>query len=1033
MTIAEICRLSDEVRSGELLISVFLDQVFNPSSKEADRKFVLRATYPTVPIRSLLEHMVQKLNGTHPKGVAVVRGTYGSGKSHALLALYHVMAGGEEGRKALKEWDIKANLPEEVRVAPVQLRSERPDTLWELLFERAGREDLNKQVRDYPTREQWAELGREKPTLLLVDELEDWFAGQEESERAHTKNALANMLEAAQLPDVPLAVVLAVYGVNDELMAIINRVQPPIWDVGTAEDRERIVRHRLIDDLDKAKAREVVQRYIETYEKVRSELPSLINLADLRKDMEKTYPFHPQFLRQAYQVYAAMPRYESTRGIIGVCATLLRRRAEQRDLILTGDLDITEEEIASDLRKLDPELVQNATEDLRERCADIPEAAGIIGTALLYSLSPHGMRGATEEDVLIGNLRAEGNINDLRDALYKVAGTPDGTTVGKGWFVDWEDGRLVITREVNLANQIEQTARMRLETPEGRKAAAEHLREIIRKAMGGASHLTLYPDEPLPPPLSSTALKYIVSLVPLSEEEALKEILEKLDNTVVLLAPKLNVREKITADRDLLLRALRVLVCEEMLRQRSKRQAEVRNFKSRYERELEQKLLGSYARWIRLSRINELGEEPKFVVRSVECELSVRSVEEKLREQYDVDAMRDGIARLLRSQGRNAPKGDDRAGLTIGQIRQELQRERGLPILSSATDENFEKAIRQMVQDKGENGIVVQAGKALYGYEETALPLSLSDDWRVWLKPYAPEPPAKEDVKQRTRQELARAGKDGITVRSLKSKVTGETGAATDEVARAIVELVNENEAVVEQGEGRYPEDGPIDRSALSDEGRVWLKEYAPPDDRKARQRLVELVRNAGEEGIRWEDVLAHFRAEGIGDFAIDRAIRRLMEDGAVKCYDKDRQMVIHEPGPLSPEIVLRLPKSIPLPPLSPGRQPLHLSIGPFRLPTSADLLMDEFRTKVPEGSRIAEVIFSARPAGDSDLLFGADETVGRLAEVQAEHKLIWRFHTPVGKDALINLVGNLLDALKEKGEVTLEATLSGEVMSGGA
>ncbi|MBI3989519.1 MAG: hypothetical protein HY347_07865 [candidate division NC10 bacterium] len=184
MTIADVCRLSNEVRSGELLISVFLDQALvNPHSKEADRAFVLRATYPTAPLRSLSEYVTQKLSGKHPKGSAVVRGTYGSGKSHALLALYHVIGAG--------------------------------------------------------------------------------------------------------------------------------------------------------------------------------------------KDAQAT-------------------------------------------------LDITDEEIASDLRKLDPELVQNATEDLQHRCADIAEAPSVIGTVLLHSFSPYGTPGAMEEEVLVGSLRSDGNINDLRAALEEV-------------------------------------------------------------------------------------------------------------------------------------------------------------------------------------------------------------------------------------------------------------------------------------------------------------------------------------------------------------------------------------------------------------------------------------------------------------------------------------------------------------------------------------------------------------------------------------------------------------------------------------
>jgi len=89
MTIQQICQLSEEVRTGELLEAVFIDQAIkDPDSKEADASFVLCATYPTIPLRGLVELMAQKLSGEHPKGTVVIRGDYGSGKSHALLALY---------------------------------------------------------------------------------------------------------------------------------------------------------------------------------------------------------------------------------------------------------------------------------------------------------------------------------------------------------------------------------------------------------------------------------------------------------------------------------------------------------------------------------------------------------------------------------------------------------------------------------------------------------------------------------------------------------------------------------------------------------------------------------------------------------------------------------------------------------------------------------------------------------------------------------------------------------------------------------
>ena len=1020
LTIGGVCQLSSEVQTGELLTTVFLDNAYtDPESREADRAFVLRVTYPTAPVRTLVHQITEKLSGKTPKGGIVVRGSYGAGKSHVLLVLYHLFQSqAEERQKWLREWDIpiSGQASDTGCVAAVQLVGEKPDTLWEKLFAQMGREDLNGQVGDYPTRKQWAMLGQEKPTVLILDELEGWYEALDAEDKKRQRNALQNLLEAAELP-IPLTVVLAVYGTNDELMGIVNRTQPPVLDVGTAEDRWKIVRHRLIDRLDEAKAHQVVNRYRAAYEKIPDALPSA-NLSTLVEEMMHTYPFHPRFLHKAFEVYAAMPKHELTRGVIGVCATLLRRWANARDLILMGDLDPTEEEIASDLRKLDPELVQNALEDLRERCREVEGATGFLATVLLHSFMGLRAVGATEEDLWISNLRPEGNINDLREEfrlLYESA-----------LFLDKEDERYVITKEVNLEKQVEQLARAKVEKPDGREEAAERIRQVLREAIGG--DVLLYPDEPITGE-GGMRLQIIVGLEPIREHfEEVSSLLP--DNTVLLLAPKAAVGERVTHDREWLLQAARMLICEELLGQKGKRQSDVRRLKERHAWQLQQLVSQSYARWLRLGRTNELGESPRFVVRGVECKLSRDAVYAKLVEIYDESAFRDGFAKLLRYQGTQAPKGSEQAGLTIRQIRDGLRRERGLPVLGEPTSAIFEQALRSMVMDQSDSGVVAQVRKALYGYGEEALPEPLSDDWRVWLKSYAPEPPAKTEVKEQVRQECARARSEGVVVSELRRRVVERTGASADEVRRAIMELVNDREAVLERDDERCPDDGHLPIDKVRDDATVWFMEEAPPDDRRARGRILELVRQAGEAGIAWGQVKAHLQAEEMGDSAVQRAIDRLFQRSAVKAYEADQQMALHDPRVLTDTHLLRLPKSYEGG--EGGREERHsfsTTIQPYRLPASADLLIEEFRNRLTEEVHITEVAFTVHPAsGEADPLFGADEQVRKIAKLEAQHRLTWYFDPSVSKEVLLNLVVRQVERLKDEGEIILDAAVRGEV-----
>lgn len=1015
VTIQQICQLSEEVRTGELLEAVFIDQAIkDPDSKEADAGFVLRATYPTVPIRSLLELMAQKLSGEHPKGTVVIRGDYGSGKSHALLALYHVATLGSEAQRWLERWNIHGRFPEHINVALVQLVSENPDTFWELLFERADRPELNAQIRNYPTREQWASLISDIPTLLIIDELELWFRQLDNGRpKDRAQAGLQNLLEAANMPNVPLAVVLSVYGREPRLMEIINRTQPPSWDVGTARDRQRIVRHRLINQMDKARAQQVVARYIQAYQNVHSEFPLLAaRLADLEREMATCYPFHPAFLKLGFQVYAAAPHHESTRGIVYLCANLLRRHAAQRNLILTGDLDIQDENVASDLRKLDPDLVSNAHEDLSQRCQDIDHAEGILGTVLLHSFAPADAAGATLEDVLVGNFRPGLNINVLHNDIDRVR--------RECWFMDEVEERLLVTKEVVLLKQIEQQARALIQKPEGKEEAAEKIREALRDTILPEA-VYLHPEDPLPEALAGANLKYVLSLEPITEAQA-EELLRTRDNTIVLIAPKPALRGRLTHDREMLLRAARLLVCESLLSRRTHRQSDVRGYKRSFERKFKQGLEGYYGYWMRLSRTNELGVDPEYVIRKIECMLSADAIKGKIRLENDVEVLKGGLQKLLRFSGGRALRGSEAAGQTVGQLRRGLRSHPGLPIL--VDPEQLAEALQSMAQDTHPNtGIIITVGRALYGYDDRLLPTPLNDDWRVWLKAYAPEPPAPQDVKHAVRQALADAGQSGIAAQQIRVDILDELEVPERDVLRALAELVNERDAVLEQDGARFPTDGDLTSNAITNAALIWLASYAPPDDRQARQRIMQLVQDADPEGITLGDLNSHLAVEGIEEGAIRRGLKRLLQGRRVVAGEEPS--LIHDPSLLTDDVVIRLPIGPPPPP--PGWEPFTpLRLGPYRL---LDQFLRDLRARLREDARIQSARFQVGPMGEEpDPLFGRDEELMGLAQVTAQHELTCEFTHPASKTAFLAVTENLVEQLEQVEGIVVSVEVRGDV-----
>jgi hypothetical protein len=294
-----------------------------------------------------------------------------------------------------------------------------------------------------------------------------------------------------------------------------------------------------------------------------------------------------------------------------------------------------------------------------------------------------------------------------------------------------------------------------------------------------------------------------------------------------------------------------------------------------------------------------------------------------------------------------------------------------------------------MAQDSHpDTGVVITVGRALYGYDERPLPTPLNDDWRVWLKAYAPEPPAPQDVKHAVRQTLADAGRSGAAAQRIRSEVLGDLNVPPRDVLRALAELVNESEAILEQDEARFPTDGDLVSDQITDTALIWLVNYAPPDDRQARRRIMQLVRDAGSAGITLGDLKSHLAVEGIEEGTIQRGMKGLLQGREVLAQAAGEEAVpalLHDLSLLADDTMIKLPSEEP-PVLPANWEPFTLSLGPYRLLYQ---FRRDLQARLREEARIQSAHFQVRPMEETaDPLFGRDEELVGLAQVTAQHEL---------------------------------------------
>src|SRR3989304_1972138 len=89
--------LRDDLKSGELSLAVFAADLYDVVMDRAKRVYqdpreFFALTYPTFNLRELAKDVAIRLAGRNDKAVRQLELTYGGGKTHTLITLYHLVS-----------------------------------------------------------------------------------------------------------------------------------------------------------------------------------------------------------------------------------------------------------------------------------------------------------------------------------------------------------------------------------------------------------------------------------------------------------------------------------------------------------------------------------------------------------------------------------------------------------------------------------------------------------------------------------------------------------------------------------------------------------------------------------------------------------------------------------------------------------------------------------------------------------------------------------------------------------------------------
>ena len=395
----EIVTPHPDVTSGRYAQAEFaadLSQVYRGEATpeyQDPREFYYR-TFITEGLRRLLVGAIQRLAGEAVDPIIQLQTNFGGGKTHSLIALYHLAAGVNLAdlpglEPVLKEAGVKPS--KEVKPAVIVGSALSPaDTItkddgtvvhtlwgeiaWQLLgpegyaYVRAADEHGVNPGSDALRKL----LSAAAPCLILIDE---WIVyvrdllGKTDMPGGTFDAAFGfaqSLTEAVRA--VPGALLVASIPASDNeiggeagrtalerLKNVFGRMDSP-WRPASAEEGFEIVRRRLfqpITDPEKHKARDVVAKaFGEYYRQHSTEFPAECRELDYERRIRDAYPIHPELFERLYSDWSTIDKFQRTRGVLRLMAKVIQILWERNDrslLILPASVPIDDPAVKSEL------------------------------------------------------------------------------------------------------------------------------------------------------------------------------------------------------------------------------------------------------------------------------------------------------------------------------------------------------------------------------------------------------------------------------------------------------------------------------------------------------------------------------------------------------------------------------------------------------------------------------------------------------------------------------------------------------------
>lgn len=363
-----------DVRDGRLDESVFaanLWAVAQDTGAEIYRDPVefFKKSYITEGLRTVIRRVANGLSGKIDSGDRVIslQTSFGGGKTHTLVSLWHIAKNGAVIKKANGKLGLEKEvldlIPDKVKGVAVFTNQtcnaatgrQTPEgvkthTLWgEIALQLGGKAlyekiRVNDEQRAVPQGLFVEVLKAASPCLILLDEMADYCVGAAAVNVNQTTLADQTISFIQQLSEavseVPGAVVVATLPASalevaqsekgQEAFSVLEkRFGRMASDMRPVADHEiyDVVRTRLFESVhandNDAYISKLAQTYFDMMASHSGEVPAESSKSAFKTQLERSFPFHPTVIDTLYTRWGSHPDFQRTRGVLRLLANII--------------------------------------------------------------------------------------------------------------------------------------------------------------------------------------------------------------------------------------------------------------------------------------------------------------------------------------------------------------------------------------------------------------------------------------------------------------------------------------------------------------------------------------------------------------------------------------------------------------------------------------------------------------------------------------------------------------------------------------